>query len=210
MFTLKKYLNSFFYKTSQYSQAGQDIFAEELFGEGGVYIDIGSGEPAKFSNTYLLEVKKRWKGFGVDIGSFNPIKAQELKNLWTKYPERKNKVYWEDAVSFDYKKALNENNLSLNIDYLSCDIDPQEKTFYALKKIISDDVRPNLITFETDLYCEKIDYSLLAYNFLKPHGYKYGVKNVYSNLNKKKIFETWFIKNSINFQTIDYKDWVKK
>ena len=54
MFTLKKYLNSFLYKTSQYSQAGQDIFAEELFGESGVYIDVGSGEPAKFSNTYML------------------------------------------------------------------------------------------------------------------------------------------------------------
>ena len=210
MFTLKKFLNSFLYKTSQYSQAGQDIFAEELFGESGVYIDVGSGEPAKFSNTYMLEVKKKWKGFGVDIGSFNPAKAQELKNLWTKYPERKNKIYWEDAVTFNYKKALTEHNLSLNIDYLSCDIDPQEKTFYALKKIISDDVRPNLITFETDLYREKKDYSLLAYDFLKPYGYKYAVKNVYSNLKKKKIFETWFIKNSIKFETIEYKDWVKK
>ena len=210
MFTLKKYLYSFLYKTSQYSQAGQDIFAEELFGERGVYIDIGSGEPAKFSNTYMLEVKKKWKGFGVDIGGFNSAKAQELKNLWTKYPERKNKIYWEDAVAFNYKKALSEHNLSLNIDYLSCDIDPQEKTFYALKKIISDDVRPNLITFETDLYREKKDYSLLAYDFLKPYGYKYAVKNVYSNLKKTKIFETWFIKNSIKFETIEYKDWVKK
>ena len=210
MFLLKDYLNSFFYKTSQYSQAGQDIFAQELFGESGVYIDVGSGEPAKFSNTYLLEVKKKWKGFGVDIGSLDQMKAQELKKLWTKYPERKNKIYWEDAVNFNYKKALSENNLSLNIDYLSCDIDPQEKTFDALKKIISDDVRPNLITFETDFYCEKTDYSLLAYNFLKPYGYKYAVKNVYSNLKKKKIFETWFVKNSINFQTMEYKDWVKK
>ena len=209
MFTLKKYLKSFFYKTSQYSQAGQDIFAEELFGESGVYIDVGSGEPAKFSNTYMLEVKKKWKGFGVDIGSFNPARAQELKNLWTKHPERKNKVYWEDAVTFNYKKALIEQNLSLNIDYLSCDIDPQEKTFYALKKIISDDVRPNLITFETDLYREKKDYSLLAYDFLKPYAYKYAVKNVYSNLKKTKIFETWFIKNSIRFDTIEYEDWVK-
>tara|TARA_B100001057_G_scaffold331564_1_gene331890 strand:+ start:309 stop:941 length:633 start_codon:yes stop_codon:yes gene_type:complete len=210
MFTLKKYLNSFLYKTSQYSQAGQDIFAEELFGDSGVYIDVGSGEPAKFSNTYMLEVKKKWKGFGVDIGSLNPGKAQELKNLWTKYPERKNKIYWEDAVTFNYKKALNDHNLSLNIDYLSCDIDPQEKTFYALKKVISDDVRPNLITFETDLYREKKDYSLLAYDFLKPYGYKYAVKNVYSSLKKKKIFETWFVKNSVKFETIEYKDWVKK
>ena len=27
---------------------------------------------------------------------------------------------------------------------------------------------------------------------------------------KKKIFETWFVKNSVKFETIEYKDWVKK
>ena len=34
-------------------------------------------------------------------------------------------------------------------------IDPQEKTFLALKKIISDGIRPKLICFETDFYKEK-------------------------------------------------------
>ena len=27
---------------------------------------------------------------------------------------------------------------------------------------------------------------------------------------KKKIFETWFVKNSLNYKTVDYTDWVKK
>ena len=58
---LIKYLKSFYYKTSNYSQAGQDIFAHELFGECGTYIDVGAGQQVKFSNTYMLEVNKRWK-----------------------------------------------------------------------------------------------------------------------------------------------------
>ena len=103
-----------------------------------------------------------------------------------------------------------ENKLDNDIDFLSCDIDPQESTLIALKKVLIDGVRPKYIAFETDFYREKIDYSNLAYNFLKPYGYKIGVKNVFPNLKKKKIFETWFVKEKLDFNIIDYKDWVKK
>jgi hypothetical protein len=210
MINLKKYFNSFYYKISKYSQAGQDIFAHELFGDHGTYIDVGAGQPVTFSNTYMLEVDKRWRGFGVEIGHPDPVKKQLDKDLWKKYPERKNKVYWEDALTFDYNKGLIENNLNSNIDFLSCDLDPAKNTFAALQKIINDGVRPKFISFETDFYQEKIDYSLLAYNFLKPFGYKIAVSDVYSNLKKKKIFETWFVINSINFKNICYSEWVKK
>ena len=200
---LKKLFQNFFYKTSKYSQAGQDLFALELFGDEGSYIDIGAGVPIKDNNTYKLEVEHNWKGYSVEI-------LEHYKDLWKNCKKRKNKIYWVDALTFDYKKAIIENNLNSNIDFLSCDIDPQEKTFLALKKLISDGIRPKLITFETDFYREEKDYSILAYDFLKPFGYKYAVKNVYSNLKKRKIFETWFIKSDIKFKTLDYSKWVKK
>ena len=210
MLDLRKYFNSFFYKTSPYSQAGQDLFAYELFGYNGTYIDIGAGEPQRGNNCYLLEVKKKWKGFSVECGDSDQEKKNSLKGRWEKYYERKNKVYWEDAISFDYKKGLIENGLNNEIDFLSCDIHPQESTLLALKKVLTDGVRPKYIAFETDFYREKIDYSNLAYNFLKPYGYKIGVKNVFSNLKKKKIFETWFVQEVLDLTTIDYKNWVKK
>ena len=200
---LKKLFQNFFYKTSKYSQAGQDLFALELFGDEGSYIDIGAGVPIKDNNTYKLEVEHNWRGYSVEI-------LEHYKDLWKNCKERKNKIYWVDALTFDYKKAIIENNLNTNIDFLSCDIDPQEKTFLALKKLINDGIKPKLITFETDFYREEKDYSILAYEFLKPFGYKYAVKNVYSNLKKRKIFETWFIKSDINFETLDYSKWVKK
>ncbi len=207
---LKKIFKSFFNKTSNYSQAGQDLFAIELFGECGTYIDVGAGDPINSNNTYLLEVEKNWKGISIDFGDHDEKKISSLQELWNNKTERKNKIYWADALTFNYKNALLANNLKKDVDYLSCDIDPQEKTFLALKKIINDGIKPKYISFETDYYREKIDYSSLAHKFLKPHGYKIGVKNVYSNLKKNKIFETWFIKETIDFETIDYFNWVKK
>ena len=201
-FFTKKILR-YFYKISNYSQAGQDLFALELFGKNGTYIDVGSGEPKIGSNTYSLEVENNWKGFCVDFD-------KNYEKLWKNCPERNNKVYWEDATKFDYSKCLIENNLPNKIDYLSCDLDPQEKTFMALKKVFFDGVEPKLITFETDKYREKIDYEKLAIDFLYPKNYIIAVKDVYSGLKKNKVFETWFINKNINFNHINYKEWVKK
>ena len=201
-FFTKKILR-YFYKISNYSQAGQDLFALELFGKNGTYIDVGSGEPKIGNNTYSLEVENNWKGFCVDFD-------KKYEKLWKNCPERNNKVYWEDATKFDYSKGLIENNLPNKIDYLSCDLDPQEKTFMALKKVFFDGVEPKLITFETDKYKEKIDYEKLAMDFLYPKNYIIAVKDVYSGLKKNKVFETWFINKNINFNHINYREWVKK
>ena len=201
-FFTKKILR-YFYKVSNYSQAGQDLFALELFGKNGTYIDVGSGEPKIGNNTYSLEVENNWKGFCVDFD-------KNYEKLWKNCPERNNKVYWEDATKFDYSKGLIENNLPNKIDYLSCDLDPQEKTFMALKKVFFDGVEPKLITFETDKYREKIDYEKLAIDFLYPKNYIIAVKDVYSGLKKNKVFEAWFINKNINFNHINYEEWVKK
>ena len=198
----KKILN-LFYKISNYSQAGQDLFALELFGKNGTYIDVGSGEPKIGNNTYLLEVENNWKGFCIDFD-------KDYEKLWKNCPERNNRVYWEDATKFDYSKGLSENNLPNKIDYLSCDIDPQEKTFIALKKVFKDGIEPKLITFETDKYREKIDYEKLAIDFLYPNNYIVAVKDVYSGLKKNKVFETWFINKNIKFNHMNYEEWVKK
>jgi hypothetical protein len=186
---LKNFFYKFLYKTSKYSQAGQDLFAYELFGKAGTYVDVGSGEPKRGNNTFMLETLYNWKGFSVDIGHSNSILKKEIQKRWTECVERKNKIYWSDALTFDYKSAITENNLDFNIDFLSCDIDPQEKTFLALRKVINDGIKPKYIAFETDYYKNKEDYCLIAYNFLKPLGYKIAIKNVCSNLKKKKFLK---------------------
>ena len=182
MNSILKSILGLIYKISPYSQAGQDLFALEIFGKRGTYIDIGAGEPIKGSNSYLLEVKNEWKGFCVEYNT-------NIKHLWEKNTKRNNKIYWQDATRFDYKKAIKENNLPVNIDFLSCDIDPQDKTFEALKKVINDGIKPKLITFETDKYKENIDYERLANDFLYPKDYEIAVSDVYSELKKKKFMK---------------------
>ena len=206
----KRYFNTFFYKSFKYSQAGQDLFAYELFGKNGTYIDVGAGEPEKNNNTYLLEVFYNWKGFSVDFGHLDPFEKKNLKNRWRECSARKNKIYWSDALIFDYKKAIIENNLNYDVDFLSCDIDPQEKTFLALIKIINDGIRPKYIAFETDNYKEEKNYSDIAFNFLSQYGYKIAIKDVCSNYKKNKVFETWFVSDKINFFPQKYFDWLKK
>jgi hypothetical protein len=184
------------------SQALQDIFAISLFGNSGSYIEIGANRPVKNSNTYKLEVEHNWKGYSIEFDD-------TLKRFWDKHPERKNKVYWANALEFDYAQANKENNLPMHINYLSCDIEPPENTFSALKTVIESGISFDCITFEHDLYQSKKDFNILAIEFLTNYGYKVAVTDVYYQT-PNNLFETWFVKNNVNFDTCTFTEWKKK
>jgi hypothetical protein len=200
----KKYIQ----KKFEYSHAGQDIFAKNLIGNNGTYLEVGAYLPVKNSNTYLLESKYNWRGISIEMDINH-------KDAWLNNKERKNKIYFEDALSFKYKERLIENNLPLHINYLSCDIDPTFNTYNALKMIINEGISFDFISFEHDEYFRKNctndnnDYHALAINFLKKNNYKIGIDNVYPKNKPEKLFETWFINNSITFDKIKYIEWKK-
>lgn len=60
-----------------FSQEGEDIFVNRLFGDrqSGYYIDVGAHHPTRFSNTFAL-YKKGWRGINIDAtpGSMDPFK----------------------------------------------------------------------------------------------------------------------------------------
>ena len=92
MIEFKKFFKSFIYKTSPYSQAGQDIFAYELFGNQGTYIDIGAGEPQRGNNCYMLEVQKKWKflakknNINIQLNGIPALSTFSIvSNDWLKY-----------------------------------------------------------------------------------------------------------------------------
>lgn len=184
------------------SQAFQDIFVLNLGLQNKTYIEVGGYEPVSLSNTYNLEIAG-WRGFTLEINT-------DYQNLWESCNERKNKVYWEDAVIFDYQLALNENNLSNHIGYLSCDIEPPENTFNALKKILSQNITIDCITFEHDNYQSNNDWDKIVTDFLNNVGYKVAVYNVYPDNKRNKKFETWYVHNTINFNCISFDDWKLK
>lgn len=187
------------------SQSLQDFFAYTIGGNNGTYIEIGGNKPRHKNNTYNLDVEFGWKGFSIEYNL-------KYKPLWDECKERHNPCYFENALTFDYAGKLKELNLSSHITYLSCDIEPAKNTFDALQKVINDGITFDCITFEHDNYAsvrrkELLDYDLLAREYLKPLGYKVAVENVYVKENKDAIFETWFVKESIDFNLQQYEDW---
>jgi hypothetical protein len=197
---LRKSFRKFFLKRFEYSEAGQDIFALNLIGKNGTYLEVGGFKPKLDSNTYILETQNNWRGITIEF-------KKELQSLWISCKDRKNRIYFEDALKFDYKTALEENNLPLHLNYLSCDIDPRDKTFEALKKILKEGLSFDFISFEHDDYTSDESYHKLASEYLIPKGYKIAVNNIYPKNKKNKIFETWFVNSKINFEPIEFSEW---
>jgi hypothetical protein len=181
------------------SQFHQDIFALRT-AKNKTYIEIGAAGPIKYNNTYQLE-KNGWNGFSIEIN------RKRFIQWFSDRTDRKNKIYCDDAITFDYISALTENNMPSHIGYLSCDIEPPENTFAALKKVIEQGIAFDCITFEHDKYQSNIDYDPIVTDYLKDKGYKIAVKDVYRWRKRRCYLETWYVNNSIDFVETDFDTW---
>lgn len=181
------------------SQAGQDIFVASLFGKNGTYIEVGGSTPISKNNTFNLETTMDYKGFSIELNTAH-------KKEWEECQARKNKIYWGDAINFDYVSALKENGMGIHNTYLSCDIEPPENTFKALQNIIHQGLSFDCITYEHEKYSHGNEYEIKSREFLEKHGYKVAVYDVYSKT-KNRIFETWFVKDDIDFKPISFSEW---
>jgi hypothetical protein len=190
------------------SQAYQEFFAYSIGGgRDKSYIEIGAYRPRHRSNTYSLEVLEGWKGFSLEYNV-------KHKLGWDECVERKNPIYWADAMTFDYRSHLKNLKLPNRITYLSCDIEPPNHTFKALQQVIEQGVEFDCITFEHDnsnLKSKKHapeDYNIIATEYLLTKGYKVAVYDVYCN-EPTYLFETWFVKNDIDFTPVSFENWKK-
>lgn len=146
-----------------YSQAGQDLFAHALLGDGPcTFLDIGSNHPTVNSNTYALE-QLGWRGLLVDSSPEYTALCRE---------QRLSPVLEGDATKIDWNNQLLEHgwiardadgrqmkvpfrfaailNFALEIDYLSFDVD--EAGVAALKNLPLDRLKFRVITCEHDAY----------------------------------------------------------
>lgn len=195
-----------------YSQLFQDIFALKT-AKNKTYIEIGAWNPEKYNNTFLLELNG-WKGISLEIDKTHK------KPLWDNHNQRKNTIYWENAITFDYLAALQENNIDSHVGYISVDIEPPENTFAALKKVIEQGIQADCITFEHDKYYSEINYDPIVTEYLKDRGYSIAVKDVYRHrkyriegqkkkLSKKCLMETWYARTSLELVEQTYDEWLK-
>ena len=125
----------------------QDYFVMLLLNKKyGTFIEIGSNDPIKYNNTFLLENSFGWKGIMVEL-------ENKYLNLYKQY--RPNSVHIIDnALNINYIDLFLKNNIPTNIDYLSFDIHEDHNLIglQLFDKQIFDKYKFACITFEHNLY----------------------------------------------------------
>jgi len=187
-----------------YSDAGQDLFVNLLLRAkpAGTFVEIGSQDPIKNNNTFLLETILGWKGI-----------AFELRDTYVRFYNwrRTNPCIQGDATKIDYRTCFSERGFPSRIDFLQVDIEPAQATLDALMTLPHDKYRFSIITFEHDGYQNDNEITGASRAFLSGLGYHLLVANV---MISGAIFEDWWIDPSscdispkltrVQLTTIDY------
>lgn len=194
------------------SQSGQDVFAFVIgnITQNKSYLEVGAKLPHYASNTRFLELNG-WSGFSIE-------KNLAWKHNWDASLRDHTRVFWEDALLFDYSK------LPKNIGFLSCDIDPPlDINFTALKRIINFGIQFDSICYEHNACLKKGDVFKKIQMMVDPEerikeaedllysfGYKKVIANACANANPLYPFEDWYIHNSIDFPKMTHDEFLLK
>jgi hypothetical protein len=175
-----------------YSQAFQDQFVSSVLKNkyNGTFLEIGSNHPITHNNTYLLENIYNWRGLMVEYdSSFLPLYKQH----------RPNSIYeLTDARKVDYRSIL-DTNFPTNIDYLTFDLDVDNKstldTLILLNDTVFDKYKFASITFEHDIYTGNyFDTQHISRNIFNERGYVLVFENVSLFwAGGYKPFEDWYV-----------------
>lgn len=177
-----------------YSQALQDMWVLSVLNgkRNGTFLEIGAFHPSYLSNTYLLEKYFGWTGISIDI---DPSVEPEFRKFG-----RNGKFITGDATELDYHKIL-QNFPNGRCDYLQIDTDPMQISLSVLKKILFDECKFSLVTYETDFYDSKTSRPEAervrqeSRDILQSHGYVLVNANV-ENLGND-AFEDWYISQNL-------------
>lgn len=162
-----------------HSQSGQDTWVHSLIGDKGTFLDIGAGDPIKFSNTYALE-QLGWRGFLVEQDRSKAIALYE-KRLSSILQCDATKLLWENFKDF-----------GKNIDYLSLDLDSSSLCLDVIAKLTLTDWRFRCMTIEHEAYKEGTEGRDALRFFLLRHGYKLAKADVLCEGLEKFPYEDWW------------------
>jgi|TARA_R110000803_G_scaffold68682_1_gene130705 tetratricopeptide (TPR) repeat protein len=175
---LRYQFNGFENINFNFSQTFQDMFVLSMLDgkTDGQYLEIGSADPYKGSNSALLE-DLGWSGISLEI------LENEVENF---RKVRKNQVVLCNALEYDYSK------LDKVIDYLQLDCEPPETTYEIMTKLPFDKTDFKVITYEHDHYTD-ISQSFREKSriFLKNQGYIMVVGDISPDENSP--YEDWWV-----------------
>src|SRR5208337_1406015 len=106
----------------------------------GTFVDVGCWMPDKINNTIMLE-EHGWSGISLDI--------VDMSNEWK---IRKTPFICANALTCNYKKIFNEQQIPNVIDYLSLDVEGNGDRYNVLVKIFESESDFKIITIEHDAY----------------------------------------------------------
>lgn len=103
-------------------QSGEDIVLQRIFHgkKNGFYVDIGSFNPVKYSNTFLLHELFGWRGINIDASSkaielFNEVRPDDI-NIHTAIADEEQKEMKLYKFDRPARNTLSEDNLKRQID----------------------------------------------------------------------------------------------
>jgi hypothetical protein len=190
-----------------YSQAAQDTFVLYVnkFKQNGTYIDIGANHPSFNNNSFVLEQEFNWTGLLVEYDkSFEPM-----------YVKDRSKSLYEihDATTVNYKNILEINNFPKTIDYLSIDLDVNNRstlsTLELFDNTVFDTYKFACITFEHDIYSgDYYDTRRISRKIFNDRGYELVFPDVCVLWEGAyKPFEDWYVHTDL--VDMDYINTIK-
>lgn len=138
-------------KSLQYNgQAFADKFVLNCtdFKRDGYFLELGSREAKRHSNSYILEKSFGWKGVMVDKVATHKADYEA---------DRPNSIsIIQDATQIDYKKVFEDNNFPSNLDFWQLDLEVRDntalETLIKIDKDILDCYKFATVTIEHDIY----------------------------------------------------------
>lgn len=171
-------------------QIGQDFFVRSCLKNkrNGVFVEIGSNDPIKINNTFLLETKYNWSGIMVEYDKKWLEKYKKIR------PNSHHII--NDATKIDWVNTFKDLNIPKNIDYLQIDLEVNNKStidcLENINKQIMNDYKFAVVTFEHDIYRgDYFDTRKRSREIFNERGYT----RVFSDVKNGEIypFEDWYI-----------------
>jgi hypothetical protein len=170
------------------SQAGQDQFVLSVLKRkmNGFFLEIGSNDPIKINNSYILENTFNWTGLMVEYD-------RKYENLYK--TARTSKYIIQDATQVDYLSLFKQYNFPKSMDYLQVDLEVDNestiKTLDLLDSTIFPEYTFSTVTFEHDIYRGNFfNTRQRSRDIFKKNGYVLVFPDV---KNSNSSFEDWYV-----------------
>ena len=165
-----------------YSRHFQDMFVISLL-KGkmeGTFVEIGSGHPTLFNNTYMLEKDFGWRGLSVDH-------SERMCAQFSR--ERNTSVILADASTLDYSSLFKQHCLEQHIDFLR--INSDQSSLPVLNSIPFNKHEFSVVQFQHNECWWGSDYKDKSREYLNKLGYKLFVSDV--AIDNKNSYEDWWV-----------------